>query len=151
MQSQNIKNIIVLVEKNRPSIDVVAAVIVAEGEIFCVKRGTGKHSYTSDKYEFPGGKVEEGETREQALKREILEELNIRIDIQKHLITVYHEYPDFSITLHAFICEIGHGSIVLNEHKEYKWLLPEQLHSVEWAAADKEIILTLIDRKSNLK
>ena len=137
--------------ESRLSIDVVAAVIVNEGRIFCAKKESSKYNYIRGKYEFPGGKVEEGETHEQALEREILEELNIRIDIQKHLMTVHHEYPDFSITLHAFICEIGHGSIVLNEHKEYKWLLPEQLQSVEWAAADKEVILTLIDRKSNLK
>jgi ADP-ribose pyrophosphatase len=130
-------------KKNKPHIDVVAAVIVAEERILCVKRGEGKHSYTSDRYEFPGGKVEEGETREQALEREISEELGIGIEISRHLITVYHNYPDFSITLHAFICKIRNGDIVLNEHKEYKWLLPEQLQNIEWAAADKEIVETI--------
>jgi len=139
------------VEETGSDIDVVAAVIVSEGRILCVKRGTGKYSYTSDRYEFPGGKVEEGETHEQALKREISEELNINIEILKYLTTVHHHYPDFSIILHAFICEIGHGNIVLNEHKEYKWLLPEQLQCVEWAAADKEIILRLISRKYDTK
>ena len=151
MQSPNIKNTIVLVEKNRPSIDVVAAVIVKEGKIFCAKRENSRYSYIYGKYEFPGGKVEEGETHEQALKREISEELNINIEILKYLTTVHHHYPDFSIILHAFICEIGHGNIVLNEHKEYKWLLPEQLQSVEWAAADKEIILRLISKKYDTK
>jgi len=129
--------------RENPHIAVVAAVIVADGRVLCVRKGVGRYSYTSNKYEFPGGKIETGETKEQALTREISEELNIRIDILRHLITVNHHYPDFSITLYSYICTIAEGEIVLNEHKEHKWLLPKDLSSVIWAEADRDIVSTL--------
>ena len=122
------------------NIDVVAAAIVNNGRILCVKRGKSKYDYTSFKYEFPGGKIEEGETQEEAIIREISEELNIEIEVKKFLVSSTHSYPDFTITLHTFICNILQGELTLNEHIEYKWLLPKELNSVIWTDADKEIV-----------
>jgi len=130
-------------------IEVVAAIIVTGERILCVKRGKGKHDYTSHRYEFPGGKVEEGETHEQALKREISEELSIGIEVERFFISTTHSYPDFTITLYAFICKISQGEITLSEHTEHRWLLPEELKSVVWTDADKEIVEALSKIQTN--
>ncbi|WP_293889747.1 NUDIX domain-containing protein [Flavobacterium sp.] len=85
-------------------IEVVAAVIYHNEKILCVQRGNNKYKYIAFKYEFPGGKVEEGETNEEAIKREILEELNLNITIDSNFITVNHDYPDFTLIMHSYIC-----------------------------------------------
>ena len=103
-------------------IEVVAAIIYFENKILCVKRPKNKLSYISEKFEFPGGKIEQGETQEEALKRELIEELNVVTDIKSFFTTVVHEYPDFELTMHSYLCEVDTKEIVLNEHISLEWL-----------------------------
>ena len=121
-------------------IEVVAAIVINDGKILCVQRNENKYSYISKKYEFPGGKIEEGETRESALLREMKEELNMDIDIQKEFLTVKHAYPDFHLTMHSYICTSTNNDVSLLEHIDYKWLDKSELKHLDWAAADIPII-----------
>lgn len=124
-------------------IEVVAAVIVHEEKILCVQRGDGKYAYVSRKYEFPGGKVEQDETEEGALIREIEEELEMAITIESKLITVEHDYPDFHITMHTYLCSCENPTVTLSEHIDFKWLSQAELKSLDWAAADVPIVKKL--------
>lgn len=121
------------------SIEVVAAIIINNDKILCVQRGENKLTYISRKFEFPGGKIELGETKVHALKREIKEELNIDIETTEEFLTVFHKYPDFQITMHSFICNKKERTLTLNEHLSYKWLKKNELMSLDWAAADLPI------------
>jgi 8-oxo-dGTP diphosphatase len=125
-------------------IEVVAAIIISENKILCVQRNQNKYEYISFKYEFPGGKIEEGESKEQALKREIQEELNMDIDITECFLTVYHQYPDFHLTMHSFICSCKETTMILREHIDFKWLTIEKLQNLNWAAADVPIVEKLV-------
>jgi 8-oxo-dGTP diphosphatase len=125
-------------------IEVVAAIIVHQNEILCVQRGTGKFDYISNKYEFPGGKMEEGESREAAIVREIEEELDLKIKVQQPYLTVEHQYPDFFITMHSFICTCEEKHLTLTEHVDFQWLKTTELKSLDWAAADIPIVEKLI-------
>ncbi|WP_044404748.1 (deoxy)nucleoside triphosphate pyrophosphohydrolase [Lacinutrix sp. Hel_I_90] len=126
-------------------IEVVAAIIYFNDEIFCVQRPTNKRSYISEKFEFPGGKIEKGESKEEALKRELIEELNfIPTKIDDLFLTVVHEYPDFELTMHSFKCYSETKNIQLNEHTSYKWLTLKNLIKLDWAAADIPIVNRLI-------
>lgn len=125
-------------------IEVVAAVILHNNKILCVQRGDNKYNYIAFKYEFPGGKVEEGETNEEAIKREILEELNLEITIESQFITVNHEYPDFILVMHSFICSCTSNALQLSEHIAFKWLDKAELKPLDWAAADVPIVDKLI-------
>jgi 8-oxo-dGTP diphosphatase len=125
-------------------IKVVAAVIFWNDLVLCVQRPKNKLFYISEKFEFPGGKIEEGETKEEALKRELLEELNLTVEIKSFFMTVEHEYPDFEITMHSFICEVDSGELILNEHIDKKWLKINELNSLDWAKADIPIVEKLI-------
>ena len=118
-------------------IDVVAAIIHKDGAYFATQRGYGEFE---GMWEFPGGKIEPGESSEDALKREIQEELGIDITIDEFLCTTNYDYPSFHLTMHCYICSIEAGEIVLREHKSSRWLRPEELGSVEWLPADKDII-----------
>ena len=121
-------------------IEVVAAVIEHKNQYLCVQRNANKYDYISYKYEFPGGKVEINETNEEALIREIQEELNLEIQIQKHIITVEHTYPDFKISMHTYLCNSHNRILTLNEHIDHKWLEKAQLSSLDWAGADVPIV-----------
>jgi 8-oxo-dGTP diphosphatase len=123
--------------------EVVAAIIMNNNKILCVQKDVNKHEYLSKKYEFPGGKVEAKETKEQALKREIKEELELDIEIKQEFLTVMHEYPDFKITMHSFICSSTTYKMILNEHIDYKWLFKHELESLDWAPADIPIVQKL--------
>jgi 8-oxo-dGTP diphosphatase len=125
-------------------IEVVAGVIFWKDLVLCVQRPSNKLHYISEKFEFPGGKIEDGETKEEALHRELLEELSISTNIKSFLLTVIHEYPDFELTMHSFICEVNSKEITLNEHIGYKWLQIEELATLDWAAADIPIVEKLI-------
>ena len=120
------------------SIEVVAAVIFDEqGRIFTTQRGYGEWK---DWWEFPGGKMEAGETPQQALHREIHEELDAEIEIGPLLRTIDYDYPDFHLTMHCFRCTLATDRLTLLEHEAAKWLAPSELHSVRWLPADEQII-----------
>ena len=121
----------------RKTINVAAAIIKAQNQIFATQRGYGPFK---DGWEFPGGKIEEGETPEQALVREIKEELDTEIEIGELVDIVEYDYPDFHLTMHCFMCTIKSGDLVLKEHEAAKWLTRETLYSVDWLPADKDLI-----------
>jgi 8-oxo-dGTP diphosphatase len=125
-------------------IEVVAAVIFFEDKILCVQRPKNKLPYISEKFEFPGGKIEQGETQKEALKRELREELDIVTDIKSLFLTVVHQYPDFELTMHSFICEAKSKELILNEHIAQEWLSPTELKNLDWAAADIPIVNKLV-------
>ena len=127
----------------RKSIEVVVAVIREGNRILATQRGYGDFK---DFWEFPGGKMEPGETREAALKREIEEELKTEITIERLLATVDHDYPDFHITLHCFLCRVQEGHLTLTEHEAAKWLDAGALDSVNWLPADRSVIELLKDQ-----
>ena len=120
------------------TIEVVAAIIFDEqGRIFTTQRGYGEWK---DWWEFPGGKMEAGETPQQALHREIHEELDAEIEIGPLLRTIDYDYPDFHLTMHCFRCTLATDRLTLLEHEAAKWLAPSELHSVRWLPADEQII-----------
>lgn len=124
------------------SIEVAAAVIERDGKIFATQRGYGEYK---DWWEFPGGKIEPGETQCDALKREIMEELNTEINIDKFLLTINYDYPNFHLTMHCFLCSVISGNLELLEHENARWLSPSELKSVEWLPADIEVLDFIID------
>ena len=121
-------------------IEVVAAIIINNNQILSVQRAKHKLEYISKKFEFPGGKIEEGETKEQALHRELKEELNFNATIGKHIITVTHQYPDFELTMHAYMVNADSRKINLKEHIAQFWLSKHEIYTVDWAAADIPIV-----------
>ena len=129
-------------------IEVVAAIIYFKNEIFCVQRPKNKLSYISEKFEFPGGKIEKGESKEEALRRELIEELNFYpIKIDNLFETVIHEYPDFELTMHSFKCYSETKNIRLNEHISSEWLTVKNLEKLDWAEADIPIVNRLIENE----
>ena len=121
-------------------IEVVAAILHRDGAYFATQRGYGEFE---GMWEFPGGKIEPGESREVALKREIQEELGVDIAIENLLYTTEYDYPSFHLTMHCYLCSIASGEIELREHKSARWLRPEEFGSVEWLPADKDVISRL--------
>jgi 8-oxo-dGTP diphosphatase len=126
------------------NISVVAAVIENDGKYLCTQHGQTRYDYTSFKWEFPGGKIEGGETAEQALVREIKEELSMDITIVRELMTVEHQYQDFSITMPVYICRTNDSMPILNEHMASLWAKPEEMPSLDWAEADQSIVDKLL-------
>ena len=122
-------------------IEVVAAIIHDDlGRIFATQRGYGDFK---DYWEFPGGKMEPGETAEDALKREIWEELETRIVIERFVKTIEWDYPQFHLTLHCYFCHVESGHLELKEHEDAKWLRKEELESVNWLPADRDLVKEL--------
>jgi len=126
-------------------IEVVAAILYFGDKILCVQRPKNKFSYISEKFEFPGGKIEIGESKEDALKRELFEELNISANIKSLFHTVVHQYPDFELIMHSFICDVKTQDIKLNEHIALQWLTQNELEKLDWAAADIPIVNKLVN------
>lgn len=122
------------------SIEVVAAIIRRGDTVFATQRGYGDFK---DWWEFPGGKMEPGETPEDALLREIREELSTDIRVDKFLYTVDYDYPAFHLTMHCYMCSLLCEALHLNEHEAARWLKGEDIHSVNWLPAD-EILLPMI-------
>ena len=119
-------------------IEVVAAIIHdAEGRIFATQRGYGEWEGW---WEFPGGKMEAGESPEEALRREIWEELETRIVIERMVTTVEWDYPKFHLTMHCYWCHVESGSLTLKEHEAARWLATDELESVKWLPADLQIL-----------
>ena len=118
-------------------IEVVAAIIRREGRVFATQRGYGEWK---DWWEFPGGKMEAGEAAAEALKREIREELSAEISVDGLLCTVEYDYPKFHLTMHCYLCSLLTDALHLNEHEAARWLVKEELDSVQWLPADWQII-----------
>ncbi len=120
------------------TIEVVAAIIFDEqGRIFATQRGYGEWK---DWWEFPGGKIEAGETPQQALHREIREELDAEIEVGTLLHTINYDYPAFHLTMHCFRCTLAESHVTLLEHEAARWLAPDELQTVRWLPADEELI-----------
>lgn len=118
-------------------IKVVAAIIQKENKILATKRGYGEFI---NMWEFPGGKIEPGETKEQALVREIKEELNIEINVDKFALDIEYQYPNFYLFMSCFMCSIKEGSIELLEHNDGKWITKKELNTLNWLPADIDAV-----------
>lgn len=116
--------------------EVVAAIIIHQGKVLCMQKGQTRYAYTCYKWEFPGGKIEAGESHQEALRREIQEELDMEICVGEHVITINHTYPDFAITMHCYFCSVHAPKLTLHEHQDFRWLDFSELNSLDWAAAD---------------
>ena len=121
-------------------IEVVAAIIIRDGKVFATQRGYGQWQGW---WEFPGGKIEAGECPQEALVREIREELEAEIQVGELIETVEWDYPAFHLTMHCFVCSLVSQSMHLNEHEASAWLTRETLHSVKWLPADEGLILKI--------
>ena len=122
-------------------IEVVAAIIHdSEGRVFATQRGYGEWK---DWWEFPGGKMESGETPEEALRREIWEELETRIVVERLVKTVEWDYPQFHLTMHCYLCHVESGHLELKEHEAAKWLNRDELECVDWLPADWDVVRKL--------
>ena len=118
-------------------IEVVAAIIRKGDKIFATQRGYGDFK---DWWEFPGGKMEHGETPEEALKREICEELSAEISVDEFLCTVEYDYPKFRLKMHCYLCSMLTDALHLNEHEAARWLSKDELDSVDWLPADRIVV-----------
>lgn len=125
------------------AIEVVAAVIQKENKVLATRRNYGEFQ---GMWEFPGGKIENDETREQALKREILEELNIQIDIDHFFTTIEYDYPQFHLVMHCYLCHLPeHEHLTLNVHDQIKWIDKKNLNSIDWLPADIPVAKQIIE------
>ena len=130
-------------QTSRKRIEVVAAIIIDHNRVFATQRGYGEFK---DGWEFPGGKMEAGELPEQALVREIREELDTEIAVGDLFDTVEYDYPTFHLTMHCFLCTVKSGNLVLKEHEAARWLTGDSLDSVDWLPADQGLIEKLRSR-----
>lgn len=119
------------------TVRVVAAIIIENGKVFATQRGYGEFK---DGWEFPGGKIEPGETPEEAIVREIKEELDTEVEVIELLDTVEYDYPNFHLSMGCFICKIKSGDLVLKKHEAAKWLTKDTLGSLEWLPADMGLV-----------
>lgn len=129
------------------TIEVVAAIIVEEDKVLATQRGYGEFQ---GGWEFPGGKVELGETLESALKREIKEELDVGIEIDTYIDTVEYDYPYFHLTMHCYKCRMLNGLLKLKEHEAAKWVSQNELKEVDWLAADRIVVERMGERQELL-
>lgn len=129
---------------DKPLVRVAAAVIRQDDKILAAQRGYGEFK---DKWEFPGGKIEKGETPEAALTREIGEELDAQIHIEREICTVSYEYPDFRLRMTCFLCTKAGDRLVFLEHEGHAWLDLDHLDSVDWLPADTQVIQAIKDQR----
>lgn len=127
------------------TVQVVAAVIREGGRVFATQRGYGPYK---DGWEFPGGKIEPGETPEAALIREIREELDTEIAVREKLMQVEYDYPDFHLSMGCYLCAVRFGHLTLKEHEAARWLAMDELDTVDWLPADRAVIAFLRERSA---
>lgn len=131
-------------------ITTIAGVILNEkNQILCTLRDKSKFEYVSYKWEFPGGKVEQGETQHQTLKRELMEELGINVEIGDFFYQVEHDYPDFHLSMTLFKCKLIDKELTLNVHKDIKWLDAKDIMSLDWAEADIPVAKEIYEKMYN--
>ena len=131
-------------QRTQKHVKVTCAIIERDGLVLAAQRSETMNMPL--KWEFPGGKMHKGESAEGCIIRELLEELNVSVTIRSPLSPVTYDYADFSVTLYPFVCTIADGNIILHEHKAVEWLLPEELPSLDWAAADIPVVSEYIGR-----
>ena len=136
-----LKRLIIVYLCSMKRIEVVAAVIRQGDRIFATQRGYGEWK---DWWEFPGGKIEAGETAEAALKREIREELSTEVSVDEYLCTLEYDYPTFHLTMHCYFCSLLTEALHLNEHEAARWLSRDELDSVRWLPADVQLIESMM-------
>lgn len=128
------------------TIHVVAAIIKKEGRYFATQRGYGEFK---DGWEFPGGKIEQGESPEEALQREIREELDTQISVGRLFTTVDYDYPEFHLHMLCYVCRVVSGKLRLLEAEDAKWLTREELNSVNWLPADRDVVRALLEERQS--
>lgn len=126
------------------TVNVVAAIIRKDGKVLATQRGYGEFK---DSWEFPGGKIEPGETPEQSIVREIKEELDADIRVDSHLVDVSHDYDSFHLEMQCFVCELEHSGVTLLEHEAAAWLDFEGLYSVDWLPADIKVVDAIAENR----
>jgi 8-oxo-dGTP diphosphatase len=124
----------------KKKIEVVAAVIDYKGKILAFQRGAAKYDYVANKFEFPGGKVEPGEDLERALKRELAEELDLDVQVGDFVITIDHDYPDFSIKMHCYIVKVVHFDGMIKDHIGYAHVSLDEADDLDWIEADRPVL-----------
>lgn len=137
-----------LYKEDMKTVRVVAAVIRSEDKIFATARGYGEFK---GQWEFPGGKIEPGETPQEALVREIQEELDVKIEVGDLIDTIEYDYPSFHLSMDCFWCNVTEGEIRLKEAEDARWLSKDELYSVDWLPADMELIEKLVLSNKSLE
>lgn len=129
-------------------LEVVAGILFHDGHILCVKRGKAKFNYIANKYEFPGGKIEPGETPEAALVRELQEELHkmVKVTPEQLFTEVTHQYEDFAVHVRFYLCSVASRTLNDKEHTAIKWVRPQEITQLDWVEADKEIVAKVAER-----
>lgn len=131
-------------------IEVVAGALVYEGKLLAFQRGHSKYDYIKNKFEFPGGKIKDFETPQQALIRELKEELLLDTEIKEHIATVEHEYPDFKIRMHCYLVKLKEFEGHLTEHLSYEHIFLNEAEKLDWIAADLPILNFLKENYSHV-
>lgn len=129
-------------------LEVCGAILLKDHRILCAQRNAGKYDYVSYKWEFPGGKLEPGENAKQALRRELIEEMDVNIsesDMELFYV-VEHQYPDFKMQMHCFICKMSNDTINLKEHVDMRWSTIENIQDLDWAPADLPVVNALVKK-----
>ena len=127
-------------------IEVVAGALEYEGKLLAFQRGHSKYDYIANKFEFPGGKINDSETPQQALKRELKEELHLEVEIKEHIATVEHEYPDFQIIMHCYLVKLTEFDGHLTEHLSYEHISLNEAEKLDWIAADLPLLSVLKEK-----